>query len=381
MPVLSWLFIAERHAQRERRTHSWSIPRGGYDTSSSSTLRPHPITVVPRLASYPSPFGQVLRANPFPEVADLICRLPLPTLFYQLEAIHLGDLLRILVRSSTKINWLPWIFKGRRKRSKHHRSRGVLREQCPYLWPNQFHGFYPLKRKENSSWNFRRRLQVRLRYRLWPSEDGFISVSRFRNINRIPFRSIVSLLNNVAIELTFGMAFAYSLGSTDPCPTAVHKEPFSTSVFKVLTWIFATTTKIYTDGGSRRVFTRHLQRPPSRPSYSLRLGVRKRYMSVAAEYRPEAQAPSIFRASWFGRWVVTHSLAVSNFHGHRPAVYINQHLSWGLMSFYVRRLISAFGSSHSASSAYQKWPTWSSFILMSNFIYVSSTSYPFKVWE
>ncbi|VDK89132.1 unnamed protein product, partial [Litomosoides sigmodontis] len=28
----------------------------------------------------------------------------------------------------------------------------------------------------------------------------------------------------------------------------------------------------------------------------------------------------------------THSLAVSNFHGHRPAVYINQRLSWGLMS-------------------------------------------------
>jgi hypothetical protein len=59
--------------------------------------------VVPKLASYPSPFGPVLRANPFPEVTDLICRLPLPTLFYQLEAIHLGDLLRIWVRLGTKI--------------------------------------------------------------------------------------------------------------------------------------------------------------------------------------------------------------------------------------------------------------------------------------
>ena len=36
-----------------------------------------------------------LRANPFPEVTDLFCRLPLPTLFYQLEAFHLGDLLRL----------------------------------------------------------------------------------------------------------------------------------------------------------------------------------------------------------------------------------------------------------------------------------------------
>ena len=36
-----------------------------------------------------------LRANPFPEVTDLFCRLPLPTLFYRLEAIHLGDLMRL----------------------------------------------------------------------------------------------------------------------------------------------------------------------------------------------------------------------------------------------------------------------------------------------
>ena len=42
--------------------------------------------------------------------------------------------------------------------------------------------------------------------------------------------------------------FSYLLGSTNPCPIAVHMEPFSTSVFKVLVWIFATTTKICTKG-------------------------------------------------------------------------------------------------------------------------------------
>jgi hypothetical protein len=36
-----------------------------------------------------------LRANLFPEVTDLSCRLPLPTLFYRLEATHLGDLMRL----------------------------------------------------------------------------------------------------------------------------------------------------------------------------------------------------------------------------------------------------------------------------------------------
>ncbi|CAH0400493.1 unnamed protein product [Chilo suppressalis] len=50
--------------------------------------RPHPLPVQTRHAP-------VLRANPYSEVTDPICRLPLPTLFYRLEALHLGDLLRI----------------------------------------------------------------------------------------------------------------------------------------------------------------------------------------------------------------------------------------------------------------------------------------------
>ena len=36
-----------------------------------------------------------LRASPFPEVTDLICRLPLPTLFYRPETFNLGDLMRL----------------------------------------------------------------------------------------------------------------------------------------------------------------------------------------------------------------------------------------------------------------------------------------------
>ena len=46
-------------------------------------------------ASDQGPTYPTLRANPFPEVTDLFCRLPLSTLFYQLEAVHLGDLLRL----------------------------------------------------------------------------------------------------------------------------------------------------------------------------------------------------------------------------------------------------------------------------------------------
>jgi len=43
-------------------------------------------------ASFQGPTHPTLRANPFPEVSDLFCRLPLSTLFYQLEAVHLGAL-------------------------------------------------------------------------------------------------------------------------------------------------------------------------------------------------------------------------------------------------------------------------------------------------
>ncbi|WVZ00775.1 hypothetical protein V8G54_026844 [Vigna mungo] len=37
----------------------------------------------------------VLGANPFPEIVDPFCRLLLPTLFHQLEVVHLGDLMRL----------------------------------------------------------------------------------------------------------------------------------------------------------------------------------------------------------------------------------------------------------------------------------------------
>ncbi|CAK8693354.1 unnamed protein product [Clavelina lepadiformis] len=56
-----------------------------------------------------------------------------------------------------------------------------------------------------------------------------ISVSRFGNINPIPFRTTGA----TRASPRFRTAFAYPLGSTDPCSTAVHMEPFSTSAFKV----------------------------------------------------------------------------------------------------------------------------------------------------
>ena len=124
---------------------------------------------VPKPASYRSPTDPVLRANPFPEVTDPICRLPLPTLFYRLEAVHLGDLLRIWVRPGTRITPSPWDFQGP---TRTHRTpqepRCFTGTPCPYLRASRFQGASPLPRKENSSRGLRRRLPLRLRYRTWP---------------------------------------------------------------------------------------------------------------------------------------------------------------------------------------------------------------------
>ena len=76
--------------------------------------------------------------------------------------------------------------------------------------------------------------------------------------------------------------------------------------------------------------------------------IRVSLLTMIAEYRHNASVPSIFRASLFGRCVVTHSLAGSDFHGRCPAVQINRHFLWGLMSVDLDTLTQH--SVHPASS-------------------------------
>ena len=89
-PVLSWLFNAlgdvANHSQgvdAGRKTPPRHIPKDGRSNAS------HPTSTTQ------DPLGPALRANPYPEVTDPFCRLPLSTLLYQLEAAHLGDLMRL----------------------------------------------------------------------------------------------------------------------------------------------------------------------------------------------------------------------------------------------------------------------------------------------
>ena len=128
--------------------------------------RAHPALAGSRPASYPSPTDPALRANPFPEVTDLICRLPLPTLFYRLEALHLGDLLRIWVRTGARFTPPPQAFQGPTAAHRTPREARCFTETCSLSPVKPIPGSErSLQRKENSSRGYRRRRLVRLRYR------------------------------------------------------------------------------------------------------------------------------------------------------------------------------------------------------------------------
>ena len=174
VPVLSRLFGACRRTVGRRPTAPaaalhWPplrAPTNSTATIGNSSVRQFASS---QPASGGSPTGPALRANPSPEVTDLFCRLPLPTLFYRPEAVHLGDLLRIWVRPGTRATEaLPRIFKGRRQRTGRHLKCGARPGRGAYLRPTRFQARGPSRRKDNSSRDCRRRLRVRSRCRHRP---------------------------------------------------------------------------------------------------------------------------------------------------------------------------------------------------------------------
>jgi len=192
----------------------------------------------------------------------------------------------------------------------------------------------PSRRKENSSQNPRGRLQAPCRCRCPPRP--------FRNINRIPFR---------CPPVQVFQQLSGSLGSTHPGPTAVHPEPFPTSVFKVLIWIFATTTKICTIGRFRR---NHLLSffTTDAPSYYTCPTHWQVYRAS------EARFSAIHFQGYFIRQV-SHNTLLSGCRLSWPPPCCLDELT-PFMGSHERALwlLSAvFGSSRIASSAYQKWPT------------------------
>ena len=86
---------------------------------------------------------------------------------YRREAVHLGDLLRMVGtdRLESCDSLRTRIFQGRRERTGRRPRRGALQVPYPYLRTSRFHGRGPLRRRENSSRGSRQRLRARLRCR------------------------------------------------------------------------------------------------------------------------------------------------------------------------------------------------------------------------
>ena len=124
-----------------------------------------PARARPDPASSLRPTDPALRANPFPEVTDPVCRLPLPTLFRRPEAANLGDLLRIGVRPGARLTRSPRGFQGPAVALRTSQSRDAFGFRRPYLRASRFQGRETLQRKENSSRGHRRRPPLRWRHR------------------------------------------------------------------------------------------------------------------------------------------------------------------------------------------------------------------------
>ena len=114
------------------------------ESASRSYLLPDPPVL-----STPTPACS-LGANPFPEVTDLFCRLPLPTLFCRPEAFSLGDRLRLTVRTGARERDLPRIFQAHLQDTLLHERSAAFQgsDPCPSVKP--FKG-QPILQKETTA--------------------------------------------------------------------------------------------------------------------------------------------------------------------------------------------------------------------------------------
>jgi len=179
------------------------------------------------------------------------------------------------------------------------------REPKPILCARQFEGLGGLCRKDNSSQSSGRRLPVASRCRD-RSRIRIGSAAGFRNMNRIPFRrsrgfSSSSLEPSVE-RRALNQGFPQALGSTDPCSTAVHTEPFSTSALQESLWSICYYHQDLHPG--RLQPGSHPKAFRATPATFLLVGAwgpARVCSAPTARYEWGALASSIFRASCFGR--------------------------------------------------------------------------------
>ena len=128
-----------RKGREGSESRAWH-PEGASRSHSS----PEPLTL-----STPTPACS-LGANPFPEVTDLFCRLPLPTLFCRPEAFSLGDRLRLTVRTGARERDLPRIFQAHLQDTLLHERSAAFQDSKPCPSVKLFKG-RPILQKETTA--------------------------------------------------------------------------------------------------------------------------------------------------------------------------------------------------------------------------------------
>ena len=149
-----------------------------------SNFQPKPsISLCSAKSSEERPFDPTLRANPFPEVTDLFCRLPLPTLFCRPEAFSLGDRLRLTVRTGARERDLPWIFQAHRQDTLLHERSAAFQDSEPCPSVKLFKG-QPILQKETTASSGACRHGLQDRHCVAAS----FPCSQVAECSRIPFR-------------------------------------------------------------------------------------------------------------------------------------------------------------------------------------------------
>ena len=145
--------------------------------ASRSHSSPEPLAL-----STPTPACS-LGANPFPEVTDLFCRLPLPTLFCRPEAFSLGDRLRLTVRTGARERDLPWIFQAQPQDTLLHERSAAFQDSKPCPSMKLFKG-RPILQKETTASSGACRHGLQDRHCVAAS----FPCSQVAECSRIPFR-------------------------------------------------------------------------------------------------------------------------------------------------------------------------------------------------
>ncbi|KAI3671059.1 hypothetical protein L2E82_53596 [Cichorium intybus] len=144
VPVLSWLFDARGRPPKEPFPVR---PPAGTRRPALAAEAARAESADSRRGSGLGPPCPALRANPFPEVTDPFCRLPLPYIVPSTRGCSPWRPDAVMSTTGRGRHSVLRIFKGRRGRTGHRATCGALPAAGPYLRLSRFQGGQAVKQK------------------------------------------------------------------------------------------------------------------------------------------------------------------------------------------------------------------------------------------